>query len=250
MALPNVPTSSLTGNEFGFFVPPGREVKIYLDKTSIFAGTEFANAVLMYDDDLQLNIKSKYGSLVENAGNNFMTLLSGVSIGGIQISGQFALQGLQIWQETDPLTFSLSVALHTNTDPLNDVIKPALHLASLIVPSTTGENGKESWNLIPPGPNIAALLEQLGDGAASVSADLQNKKVLAKSKGVFNVEIGNYLSIPQVIITGVEPVFSKTLVEVEGSGKLVPVSCKMGLEMTTASIATKEMLQGLFSSAL
>jgi hypothetical protein len=246
MALPSFLSGvNLSGNDSGFFVPPGREVKIFQGESSIFSSTSFPNAKLIYDDDIQLNIKSKYGTLVESAGNNFLTLLSGANIFGQTISGQFAIQGFQIWQETDPLTFNLAINLYMNTSALNDVVKPSLYIASLIVPSTTTDKGKNSWNLIPPGPNLSALLEKMGLG--STATDLENKGVLKQSTGVFNIKIGDYLSIPDVIITGAEPVFSKVLVEDE-SGKLAPISCKMGLEFSTASVATKEMLQKLYSA--
>jgi hypothetical protein len=238
------------GTDGNFFIPDGREV-IITDKNNENIFAQLPNAHLIYDEELELNIKSNYGSIVETTGSNLLSLLGGsFTVGGANVpSGQFALQGLQIWKETEPLTFSLNVSLYTVASAYSDVIRPALHLASLTVPSTTKEDGTQGWNLIPPGPNIADILNEMGGEAATLATSLQNGKNFIKlksSQGIFNVKIGNYMTIPGVIIIGVSPTFSNILMDEDGA--LVPMSCKIQLEMSTARVATKEMLQEIFSS--
>lgn len=195
---------------------------------------------LIFDDDLSFKLSSSFGSLWDAHGNNLLTLLSSASSGKIP-SGQFVMQGMQIWQSTDPLSFSLDLKLYSKTNAKNDVWNPSLKIAQLPLPmKSKNANGKTNEmlaTLIPAGPNITKILEQGGFKGLS---DFLAEKVGVESKGTYNINIGGYVEFKSVIITSAVPTFSKN---VDDSG--YPVQSSIELEFTTCEIATTDMLTDL-----
>lgn len=200
---------------------------------------------LIMNDDFSIKIQSKYGQLWEASPNNFMNLLS--STFNIP-SGQFSLQGVQIWQSTDPIDISFTASLEMDTDPYYDVIEPTFILMQTCLPeeddflknSTNGTIQKINENLklktlIPPGPNVQAILKSMNDDNSSTSKDKY------KANGVFDVKIG-FLRFNEVIITNVEPTFSKTYAESNAKNSLLPSKVDLSISMSTMKIPTTDMI--------
>lgn len=209
-------------------------------------------ARLILDDDFSIKVSSKYGPLWEASPNNLTTLLS--NSWGLP-SGQFALQGAQIWQGTDPLTVSITCSLYMDTDPYNDVVAPVKALMSTVLPTiqtefkgvlgTVEKLIEDTLNvkldtLIPPGPNIQALAQMV----AKDSSKLKGIFSSSGAKGVHNVTIG-FVTLNNCVITSAEPTFSKE-VSKSSNGKYYPISASVSLEISTIEIATTDMLKNMF----
>lgn len=195
---------------------------------------------LIYDDDLSLKFSSSFGNLWDAHGNNLMSLLSSVSKGKIP-SGQFVMQGIQIWQSTDPLSFSLDLQLYSNGNAKKDVFDCALILSQLILPmkskNSEGTTNEMLSTLIPSGPNITKILQE---GGFTKLSDWLADKTGTESKGTYNINIGGWVEFKSCIITNANPTFSKN---VDDSG--YPIKANIELEFTTSQIATTDMLAEL-----
>ena len=210
---------------------------------------------LILDEEVSIKVKSNYGQLWEASPNNFLNLLSSSTSGKIA-SGQFALQGAQIWQSTDPIDIDVKVSLQMDKDPFEDVIAPAFTLMQTCVPSM-GEMSKfvndfveEKLNLklktlIPPGPNLQTLLNLMKNDK-EIGNNLLDKG--GKERGIYNVKVG-FVKFNNVIIKSVDPTFSKTVApSTMKNGKLLPVSVDLSISMCTMEVATTNMLNTVLTS--
>lgn len=223
----------------GIETPKHKLVQIkYGDNTSVI------DKDLIFDEDLSFKLSSSFGSLWDAHGNNLMTMLSSLTKGKIP-SGQFVMQGMQIWQSTDPLSFSLTLKLVTINNAKEDVFIPALTLAQLPLPmkskNANGVTNSMLATLIPAGPNILKILteghfESINDFLAKLNGGTD-------SKGTYNVNVCGYLEFVSVIITSCNPTFSKY---VDESG--YPISADVELEFTTCQIATTDMLADMMKT--
>ena len=215
---------------------------------------------LILEDELSIKVSSKYGELWEASPNNFMSLLS--SSFGLP-SGQFSLQGVQIWQSTDPIDLSITVSLEMDTDPYNDVIAPTVALMNTVLP-TKGSMGEKSEigglgflknaisnlklkTLIPPGPNLQAIWstisnEGIPDAIGEALAYFDKGK-----NGVYNVKIG-YAYFNNMIIKNVEPSFSSEMAYSKSRKNYYPSSASLSLEMMTMEVATTDMMNNIFAN--
>jgi hypothetical protein len=233
-----------------FGVPKHKIVTISDDQGSIIG-----DHPLLLNDDYSIKASSKYGQLWEASPSNLMSLMSS-SFG--TPSGQFALQGAQIWQSTDPITISVNVDLEMDNDPYEDVIVPTLTLMKTCVPSIA--DGKSASliegafegivnqafgvtlkTLIPPGPNLQDLVVAMStNNSRQLTAHRDGRK------GLYTVRIG-WCTLNRVAITSVEPTFSKEVASsprnlaTTGSG-YGPVRASLAIEMTTLEVATTNML--------
>jgi len=226
-----------------FSLPEGREVILTVGSQNVFEVLKTSNTklvktpTLVYTDDLTLSINTSYKNLVATTNNTLLTLLSG-AFPGVVPSGQFALQGLQIWENTEVLEFSLSVTLYMIDDARNDVVITALSLAQLCVPyKNTKENGKAGYGLIPPGPNIKDVLQLAGLTESNV--DKNDNRNFANG-GLLSIQIGKFMKIENIVITKVEPTFSSILDE-----DYNPVSCTLSIDFRTVEVVTTNMLQNM-----
>lgn len=185
------------------------------------------------DGDISLNFSSEYSSIYESTPSTLLNLIA--SSTDKPLSGQFAVQGAQIWKSTSPLEINITAKLMMNDDAKEDVVKPALKLAKLCLPSLGGQDKEKSLNkklkcLIPPGPNIQALLSVATDGT------------IGNSKGVYTIKIG-WLTLPNCIIKESSPTFSKT-VDVDG----FPISAEINLSICTVMIPTKDFIENILKT--
>ena len=230
-----------------FNIPKERKVVLKLGESDLFEELKKdmprlkTPVDLIFDDDVTLQFSSKYGNLINIKGSNLLTLLSGATNGLIP-SGQFGIQGLQIWEETEPLDFQLTVELHMKKSGIDDVVLPALALSKVCLPSYKGGDNQKGMALIPPGPDLMDVLKLVGSsiGLDKLFSSGREKKASSQGGGILTVEIGRYLTIPNVIITKAEPTFSKTL-----DTDYAPVSCKMTISFRTTEVATTYMVSRL-----
>ncbi|MGD9678178.1 MAG: hypothetical protein AB7V16_07415 [Vulcanibacillus sp.] len=225
-------------------IPKERKIVLKLNEKDLFEELkkdipQLATPVdLIFTDEVTLQLTSKYGNLIQVKGSNLLTLLSGAT-NGIVPSGQFGIQGLQIWEETDPIEFTLSVELHMKTSGFSDVVVPALALSKICLPSYKSGDSKKGISLIPPGPDLRTVLNLVGSsiGVTELFGSGKEKKSEAEGGGLLTIEIGKYLTIPNVVVTKVEPTFSNILDE-----DYKPVSCKLSITFRTVEVATTYMI--------
>lgn len=218
-------------------------------------GNDIVSQTLYIDGEFDLKTSSNFNSLWKASSNSLLNIVSSsFTFGGKSLpSGQFAMQGVQVWESTEPLEFTISAHLYMNDDAFTDVVAPAMTLINLSLPTKKAsvigdENGNVKigtftinlTTLIPPGPNIDAILR--ANGSTTSGVDLGDLKS-TESKGVFTITIADYVTIPNVIIKGVDAQFSKILDE-EG----YPIECELSFEFRTLEIATTDMINNILSS--
>ena len=227
-------------------IPQSRLVTIYRS-----GGVPIVETPLIMDDEFSIKTSSKFGQLWEASSNNFLSLLS--STFNVP-SGQFALQGAQIWQSTDPVDIDVKVVLEMDTDPYIDVIAPTYLLLQTCLPSINNKTSTQAeefvtthlnlklQTLIPPGPNINTLIDLMKKDKNKVGI---NSSLLAGNSGkngVYNVKIG-FATFYNVIIKSVEPSFSKTFaVSLSKANKLYSCRAELSITMTTMEVATTDMI--------
>lgn len=227
-------------------IPENRLVKIFRS-----GNVPIFESPLILDDDFSIKTSSKFGQLWDASPNNFLSLLS--STFNVP-SGQFALQGAQIWQSTDPIDIDIKVNLEMDTDPYIDVIAPAYLLVQTCLPKINNNTATEAekfvteqlnlklQTLIPPGPNINTLINLMKKDKNKVGI---NSGLLAGNdgrNGVYNVKIG-FATFYNVIIKSVEPTFSKTVaMSLSKMNKLYPCRAELSISMTTMEVATTDMI--------
>ena len=229
------------GNRFNleYDIPENKLVKIYKSGET----QTIIPQPLIMDDEISIKCSSKFGQLWEASPNNFLNLLSSSLRTS---SGQFALQGAQIWQSTDPLSLSIKCRLEMDTDSYQDVVYPSKVLMQTCLPEINEHEGyidkiaKKINNnlklktLIPPGPNIQALLREMG-------IDSETK---TESKGVYDITIG-FVTLKSAIITSVEPTYSKSYAVSSSKNKLFPSSADLSIEIQSMEIATTDMIENI-----
>lgn len=222
-------------------IPENRIIKILGKDDSDILGVP-----LFYDGALSLKVSSKYASLWDGGSSNLLTLLSATS--DKIPSGQFAMQGTQIWQSTDPLSLDFTARLEMKDSALRDVVAPVYKLMSMCLPTkqafmggegiTIGKINLKLDTLIPPGPDIRAILKgTINLNGEDALSDWFNRG----GRGYYNIKIGNNVTIPKVIITDVQPTFSKWTDEEDN-----PVSAEVSISMTTMEVATTDMMANIF----
>ena len=214
-------------------IPKHRLIKI----CNAGSDTSIIDVPFIIDDGLSIQINSKYGQLWEGSSNNLMSLLSS---SGVVPSGQFALQGLQIWNSTDPIKLSFTVHLEMDTNPLKEVVNPARLIMSKTLPSLANGTtlvGKgeqliqQTFNLqlktlIPPGPNLQTIVSEMTNGNTA--------------KNTFDVIVGGWCKFKNMVFTKADPTFSKDVCYLDS--KPYPVSAELSIEMNTIEIATTDMI--------
>lgn len=232
-------------------IPENKLVTIYKS-----GNTSIINNPLFLEDEISIKTKSDFGQLWEASPNDFLSLLS--STFNLP-SGQFALQGAQIWKSTDPVDIDFKVTLNMDTDPYVDVIKPTYILLQTNLPKIRSNDATkgEMWvteklnlklqSLIPPGPNINTLINLMAKDKDKVGL---NSELLAGNSGrngVYNVKIG-FITFYNAIIKSVEPVYSKTNAFSISKNKLFPCSADISINMTTMEVATTDMISTIAES--
>lgn len=211
-------------------------------------GESLVSNDLYIDGEISLKTSSSFSPLWKASSNNLMNLVSSsFTFNGMSLpSGQFAMQGVQIWESTEPLNFSIKANLYMKDNAYEDVFSPSLTLMELSLPMIDTESSitdayTEKYNiqlksLIPPGPNLTTILTDIGLGGVFEIGGLKS----TKSRGVYNIIVGDYLTISNVIVKGVDCTFSSILSEDN-----FPVSSELNFEFTTMEIATTNMLVGM-----
>lgn len=226
----------------------GRELKILDDKLYSVLSL-YPNTHLLLTDDIELQIENTYGSILgEIEPNNFLNLIANsVEFGGKTFPAQNALQSMVIWQKTEPLRISLPISIHMVTSGKTDVVQPIYELIALTVPRKVGKDRGLVGSLIPPGPNLASILDQIGFDSEKISETVNNLTgsgiTFKESKGVVQIQIGEYIHLPSCVITSVTPTFSKELDE-----DYFPISCTATLDIQTVEVVTEDMIQNLLTS--
>lgn len=222
-------------------IPSTRLLKVYEH------GKSTSLVDLFVDDEVSIKASSKFGQLWEAQPSNIMNLLSG-SFG--LPSGQFALQGAQIWQSTEPLSFNITGHLYADKNAYEDVILKTEALMSCALPTYSGGSkmmceanefleskmNLQLKTLIPPGPNIQTLLSSMSTN--------NNTNASSQGKGTYDIKIGCF-TFANVIITGVQPTFSKMPTVASYKSKIsipCPIKVDIDLEFVTMEVATTDMI--------
>lgn len=232
----------------------GREVKIF-DEQMNNVLSAYPNTHLLLTDEVELQTESTYGPILgEIEASSFLNLIANsIKIGGYSLSGQHTLQSISIWQKSEPIKMSLQVSIPMVTSGKEDVVKPIYDLIKITLPQKTekkdnpNENGNKgviAGSLIPPGPNLSSILDQVGLNSDQVVERVNGifgtSLQLVASRGILKIQIGEYIHLPECIITSVVPTFSKELDE-----EYFPISCTATIELQTVEVATTQMIEQL-----
>lgn len=215
------------------------------------------NVPMILDDDYSIKASSKFGQLWEASPNNLMNLLANSA--NIP-SGQFALQGAQIWQSSEPLSFDISVNIYADTDSYNDVICSVKNLMCTCLPTMTSQSSKglagateqlvqntlgvKLQTLIPPGPNIQAIVKTM---SANTKRGYQIQSATrGGAKGLYYAKIGTF-RLYNALVLDVNPTFSKEVSFSNAKQNYYPISASVQLTLSSFEIATTDMITGLFA---
>lgn len=258
MAITDLITSSY--NPLATKIPEGKRITLTVRKSgSTKYETLLPSIDLALSEDLILNVNSSFVPLLNRNQGTWESLISAASGGlvdvgkisdlagsGTQLAGKFKEQGISIWQSTSPLSFSLNIALYMKTNGREDVVTPAYELMKVVVPKET----KEGF-LLPPGPSaLFTISKALGRGANVVSGaetDLDSLKGFIEKHSTFQeyqIKIGNYFYVDNLLITRAEPIFSN---DVDNEGN--PIWAKVRLDCQTTNVCTKEMIDNFIKMA-
>lgn len=204
-------------------------------------GNRVVNSVLIFDGKIKMSVSSEYGSIFDGGGNDLFTLTSGMT----GFSGQFALQGMQIWKGTEPLSCDFEVLIEGE-----GCVESAVKLTSLCLPSKKKNDkgsekitfgGMKLGTLIPAGPNWTDIKNSIFTKGGTESQELTNQAdIYAQGKGTYSVKMGNFITFPKVVFTKAEPEFSEYYMS---NGK--PMSATVSMSFTTTEVATTDMMDEL-----
>jgi hypothetical protein len=200
-------------------VPKGKKLRIAENSVPITGAVP-----MVLEEDITLSLSSSFSPLLEGANSKLFTLLGSVArdVMGRGFSTQYKELGFQIWESTDPISFTCTVGFYIdkiNVDGKSQVYDPMIALMKLPLPSEGGVAG----SLIPPGPGILTLI---GAGKGK------------KSQGkVLSCEIGNILRIDRIIVKKAEPTWST-----DTDDNDYPIWGKCALDIQSLTTATAQML--------
>lgn len=216
-------------------IPSNRIVRIETMGGKVVAtNTKGVEVPLIYEDDFAIKAKSSFGAIGDPKSNSLLSILSNVS-GGKVPSGQYALQQVQIWQNTDPLEFDFNVKIYMNDSAYGDVVYPINKLMQTCLPRIADNGiGRKLGALIPPGASLAQMLALSDTDAVGTANDVATEGTL------YRITVGKF-KIDNCVITGVEPTFTNS---VDQMG--YPVSADVTITARTTMICTKNMVSSIF----
>jgi len=207
-----------------------RKVVIMVGENNVMEGDNIASGVnLVLEQDFSLNLSSSFKPLYSSGGNDLATFIGSITrdSGGPAFSGQFKQFGAQIWQNTEPINFTMDFTFYRGMteayDAKTEVYEPMKALMKLPLPSEGGTvevGGANVTNLIAPGPSFLDVLGLSG----------QNSKVIS-------ISIGRVIAIPQIVVKRAQPTYSK---DVDAGG--YPIWGKINLEISSLFTATTSMI--------
>jgi hypothetical protein len=157
-------------------------------------------------------------------GGAFKEIGAAAAIGkqGLGVADYTASSTMQVWNSTSPLDLSFPFVFNAITNSQTEVMDQIQSLCSLISPSTV-----DGGFIRVPGPIIYNL-------------------VLHPERGYkVSLRIGNALFFPNVIVTGVSPMFD---VMCDASGNFI--SAQVDVAMRTSQILTKDDIKGIFNPSI
>ena len=188
-------------------------------------------------EDVTINLNSNFRPLASDFQNEITQLIdiagaTSRSLFGRGFSSQFKQMTTQVWDKTDPASFSLNVEFHRvpldSEGPQNvsgaNLMEVVKKFCSVPLPrELTG------GMLEPPGPSpIEGIgLDEMTDGQQGASI-----------RGFVNVTIGS-MKFNRLLMRKAEPTFSKY---VDDSG--YPISCRVAFEFISIWAATKSLVDG------
>lgn len=223
-----------TGEEYNIVVPLPEEV-------TIDAGSEFTDASSVFP---QLNFAQDALGMASAATGTTNKLQS--------------MFDLQVWKKTNPLRINLEVMLYPKSDPIQDVLVPAIGLLSLAILSGRKSGGfatpgvslstfgafdgasKAPRTSTKKGPAVKAVSTASaptpgGGGGNQLSTQAVRDAIAKTGAKILKLRIPGIVSIPDGIVKVCKPTFSK---EVTESG--APLWCKLALEVESMWPASDE----------
>ena len=190
-------------------------------------------------EDLTINLTSNFRPLASDFQNEITQLIDGAgamsrSLFGKGFSSQFKQMTTQVWDKTDPASFSFNVEFHRVPLDSNSPQKVSgANLMSVVkafcrIPLPAELPG---GMLEPPGPSP---IEGIGLDAMLKGAQGTN----AEARGFVNVTVGS-LHFNRLLMRKAEPTFSKY---VDDSG--YPISCRVAFDFISVWAATKSLVDG------
>jgi len=209
-------------------IPRGNIIELRLAGTLVPS-----NATIINTEEISLKISSSFRQLMRSESNPLISTLSNIDFLQKLGSGVVSVAGFQVWEKTDPISFSTESIFYMRTSGKEDVIKPMSEVLKLVVPTRS----KDAYTLQAPGPTIRdALKQELGETSGIINGVWGH----LTSKGNLSLRIGNFIYLSSVIITSAEPTYSMA---VDSNG--YPVQGSLRLEFQTIDIANTQMIDNL-----
>lgn len=164
---------------------------------------------------------------------------------------------ISAWEGNKPLEWTFDLQFNARTDAKKEVLNPIYRLLALTLPKDLGNGLVQA-----PGPSVSQVLEGAGQGSTATKAgaallspfqSLADKAINAVNDmlgldaqanrtgtGMVQVFIGNFIHIPNVIITDVNPKFDSQF------RYGIPVSAECSISFQTLYPPTLEEVKKMF----
>ena len=138
-----------------------------------------------------------------------------------------------LWDKTQPLTLDLKFQLFTETDPYNDVVRPAMGLTSL---NMLSPSPSDATRFAVPGVSFASIKSAFStEGNKTVAGSGSASRFKRESK-LISLEIPGVLYLNYAFIEKADPVFSN---DITASG--FPLWCDLTLTIKSLRPANSNM---------
>jgi len=220
-------------------VPAGKKLLLHQGGEPIPEGVD-----CILEEDITLSLSSTFAPIVSGGLPTLYKLLAqalNVFV-GIDIPVGFKQLGYQLWQSTDPLSFSATIGFYMDTNAKKDVYIPSIELMKLPLPSEIQDSAL--GGLKAPGPTLFSLLEDFkgSDNDGMLARVLSSKDRLGRKK-TLSLQIGQIIYLSNIIVKKAEPTFS---IETDSNG--YPIWSKIRLDISSVNMATTDMLDNRLKS--
>lgn len=236
--------------EYGYITPDGDPVPAeYLCRITSYQN--HATVVAPLQEDVTLHVESHWGPACPELISTLAQRISNAVTGG-RLSAVTRATSRRIWMGTQPIKITLRLKFQAIADAFREVVEPTRLLQCMALPRgprSADEPGEAGWIggiqktipfLSPPGPTPFSI-----EGILNLRGVTENR-VFQLVEGLMGgdkimVEIGTFLTFPNVIITSATPVIPIAFTP-EGN----PVRSEVSVTFETYEMMTVEDLNDAY----
>ncbi len=184
-------------------------------------------------NDIQINIGSSFksASSIHSSMGKMMDIMSIYNAFSGNTNDIQAMFDFQMWEKTSPLELNIEVIFYTKTDPIKDVLSPAVSLMSLTI-----LKNKEGHNYEIPGVSLSTLSAYMKKENKAKEKNFDtNVKVKEKAR-IVAFRIPGLVRVDKAIVKSAKPTVNKEITESKA-----PLYIKLDLTLESIYPACDQM---------